>query len=66
VAAAFKARAAVESGKDPAEHYAAARAIASTYYAELVANGDLEGMVVGPKFTSGHWTRGAGHIFYVA
>ena len=66
VGAAFAARKAVASGANAKAYYRAARAVVAQFGAELVARGDLRGMVVGVRFHSGRFTSGAENIFYVA
>lgn len=65
VLAASGARKALDRGSNPREHYDAARVITSEFGAELVERGDLAGMVVGVRFSSGRFTSGAENIFYV-
>lgn len=64
--AGFAARTALASGKSAKPHYQTARDIAAIFGAELVERGDLEGMVVGLKLSSGRFTSGAENVFYVA
>lgn len=64
--AAHAARKAVASGTNPRPHYPAARSVTKKCAAELVTRGDLDGMVLGVKFSSGRFTSGAENIFYVA
>jgi hypothetical protein len=63
---ALRARAAIEHGRNPGVHFARAKAIAAAYHAELVPNCDVDGMVIGLRFTSGRFTNGAANVFYLA
>ena len=64
--AAFEARRACEQGKKPDKHYAAAQKVLAEFGAQLVARGDVNGCVVGAKFSSGTFKSGFEDIFYVA
>lgn len=65
VAHASAARRALEAGRDPAPHIAAARVVAEKYYAKVVDSCDLAGMVLGLRFPSGTFNSGARNVFFV-
>lgn len=58
-------RAALEHGESATKHYAAARAVAHLFCADIV-EGALPGMVLGLEFSSGQYVSGERNIFFVA
>lgn len=66
VRAAMDARLALERQRQPRRAYARARAVADTYEAELIEQGEVDGMVVGLRLRSGAYSCGANNTFYVA
>jgi hypothetical protein len=66
VIAAQDARAALERGRCPEQHYAAVRSVAQRYGAETVARGDVLGLVVGLIMHHGRHTSGFENIVHIA
>ena len=64
--AGIAARRAIEVGKLPDKAFDRAEAVAKQYHAEVIRQGELEGMVLGIRFTSGRFTSGFRNIFFVA
>lgn len=60
------ARGALAAGKSPRTAYATASKVAARYKAFVVESGDLNGMVLGLRLTSGQHVGPAGALVYVA
>lgn len=66
LAAGDAARRALDAKRSPKTAYARAVKVAKLYKAATVERGDLAGMVLGMRFSSGAFSSGSDHVFFIA